>query len=118
MCINLHFRLSKPLNRALYLLEMKGKPLEEKGMLPGIDATFLAEIMETNEEVDEAESPEDLVGIKQHNKMILDEYIEDISKAFKAEDVDKARLLVAKMKYYSNIHDKITKREFEYMKVP
>ena len=101
--------LLKPLNRALYLLEIHGKPLKEGEI--NLDAIFLAEIMEINEEVGEAETPVDLSGISQHNKKILGQYVDNVSKAFAKDDLVQARALIAKMKYYSNIQDRIQKIE-------
>ena len=108
---NAYNRLLKPLERALYLLELKGAPLQEGDV--ATDANFLAEIMEVNEEVVEAESSADLSGISQHNKAVLADYKEKVSKAFAAEDINEARTLVTRMKYYSNIQDKIKERELE-----
>lgn len=101
--------LLKPLNRALYLLELNENPLKEGEI--NLDAIFLAEIMEINEEVGEAETPVDLSGISQHNKKILGQYVENVSKAFADGDIDQARALIAKMKYYSNIQDRIHRIE-------
>lgn len=104
-------KLLKPLDRALYLLELMGKPLVEGEI--ATDANFLAEIMEINEEVSEAESVTDIAGISQHNKGVLKDYVEKVSKAFGEGDVQKARELIARMKYYSTIQDKIKEREVE-----
>lgn len=67
--------------------------------------------MEINEEVGEAETPVDLSGISQHNKKIIGQYVENVSKAFGSGDLEQARALIAKMKYYSNIQDRINKIE-------
>ena len=93
------------------MLELHGNPLHEGDI--ATDANFLAEIMEINEEVAEAETPADLSGISEHNKTVLADYVNRVSQAFSDNDIDKARELVAKMKYYSNIQDKIVEREHE-----
>lgn len=103
--------LKDPLNRALYLLEMKGRPLEEGDV--ATDATFLAEVMEANEEVADAESSADICALSEHNKKVIKDYEEEVSKAFGANDIDLARDLVSKMKYFCSLQDKIKERELE-----
>ena len=95
----------------MYLLELFGEPLHEGDI--ATDANFLAEIMETNEEVAEAETPADLAGISKHNKSVLNDYVGEVSLAFRERDISKARELIARMKYYSNIQDKIIEKENE-----
>ena len=88
---------------------MSGQPLAEGEIQ--IDPGFLAEIMEINEEVVEAESPDDLSGISVANKQVLHKYSKKVSKAFAEDRIKDAKALVAKMKYYSNVQDKITEKE-------
>ena len=47
-----------------------------------IEPGFLAEVMEVNEEVAEAESPADLSGISEANKTVLKSYVTKVVKAF------------------------------------
>ena len=44
-----------------------------------IEPGFLAEVMEVNEEVAEAESPADLSGISEANKTVLKSYVEKVN---------------------------------------
>ncbi len=67
--------------------------------------------MEINEEVAEAESAADLSGISEANKVVLKKYIQKVSKAFAEGRIADAKSHVAKMKYYSNIQDKIVEKE-------
>jgi len=102
-------RLRRPLDRAQYLLELSGQPLAEGEIQ--IEPGFLAEVMEVNEEVAEAESPADLSGISEANKTVLKSYVEKVSKAFREGRVKDAKVLVARMKYFSTIQDKIVEKE-------
>jgi molecular chaperone HscB len=90
-------------------LQLHGHALAEGDI--HIDPGFLAEIMEVNEEVVEAESPSDLSGISEANKTVLKDYVESVSKAFREDRLKDAKSLVTKMKYYSNIQDKIIEKE-------
>jgi len=106
---NAYNHLLKPLSRALYLLEVKGHPLEEANIAD--DPAFLADVMDLNEEVAEAESLADLATLSTANKKAMEKYAEDISEAFSEGDVKAARRLVAQFKYFSNLQDKIGERE-------
>ncbi len=100
-----YHRLRRPLDRALYLLELRGKPIGDG------DLSFLADVMEANEELAEAESVSDLAGISVHNRKVLAEYAEQVGDAFRCGDLDGARELTIKMQYYSSLQDKIVEKE-------
>jgi len=105
-----HSVLSRPLPRALHLLEVLGRPLleEDVDMEPG----FLLSMMELNEEV--AEIGEDVEDVKKVGREVrgkFEQYVEMVGKAFGDGDVEKARTLVTEMKYYDNILQKLFKLE-------
>ena len=70
--------------------------------------------MEVNEEVAEAESPADLSGISEANKEVLRSYGKKVAKAFREGRIRDAKVLVARMKYFSTIQDKIVEKETAY----
>ncbi|XP_061673101.1 iron-sulfur cluster co-chaperone protein HscB isoform X2 [Syngnathoides biaculeatus] len=59
--------LLKPLSRGLYMLELKGMRIDE-GTHSGVDAEFLMELMEINEALEQAETPEEADRISQDTK--------------------------------------------------
>lgn len=63
--------LSSPLERGLYLLEIQGHPLSDEGEII-MEPKFLSEIMEINEEINEAEDNNDLERIQKANKNTLE----------------------------------------------
>ncbi|XP_051490318.1 iron-sulfur cluster co-chaperone protein HscB isoform X2 [Apus apus] len=82
--------LLNPLSRGLYLLELKGvEPVQETDC--DADTEFLTEIMEINEKLAESK-----------NEDILEE-IETLIK----DDLQEAKKLLAKMKYFANLEDKL-----------
>ncbi|XP_042230378.1 iron-sulfur cluster co-chaperone protein HscB-like isoform X2 [Homarus americanus] len=108
--INKAYRcLNHPVERALYLLDLAGQSLHE-GQLD-MDPKFLLEIMEVNEKLAEADNKDTVQAIGQHNQEILDGLLREADVAFSANDIETARKVVAKIKYYNNIYEKV--RQFE-----
>ena len=97
--------LLKPLSRGLYLLELHGLSLDEND-IPA-DPKFLMVIMDINEELAEADSIEAIEEIGLTNQKVLGELIAKLSEAFRSKDVSKAKDLLAELKYYANIHEKV-----------
>ncbi|XP_071526353.1 iron-sulfur cluster co-chaperone protein HscB isoform X2 [Panulirus ornatus] len=101
-----------PVERALYLLELAGQPLHE-GQLD-MDPAFLMEIMEVNEELAEANDKDTVKAIGQRNQEILNGLLREADAAFSANDIETARNVVAKIKYYNNIYEKVQDYEREH----
>lgn len=98
--------LMKPLTRGLYLLELKGDPLDEKNN--AVDMNFLSEIMEMNEELMEAsDHPEVIEDIEKTNTKKMEDCIKVVSDAFKVENIPKAKEYLIRLKYFTNIDDKL-----------
>lgn len=104
--------LLHPVDRALYFLDLGGQPLEE-GQID-LDPEFLAAIMEVNEELAEATDKETVQAIGQRNTKILDSLLSEADAAFSSNDIDLARTIVAKIKYYNNIYEKVKSFEREH----
>lgn len=62
--------LHQPLARGLYILHLHGINLHED--TKETDPQFLAEIMETNEELAEAQHPHDVRRLENANKSVMD----------------------------------------------
>ncbi len=104
-------RLSRPLERALYLLELRGRALEEKES--ATDVEFLSEVMEANEELSDVSSPASLAAFSARNRLALGKIVEEVREAFAAGDIDAAREATVRMRYYSNLQDKVVEKELE-----
>ena len=88
------------------MLELKGCSLEEKES--SVDPEFLAEVMELNEDLMEvADHPEKMQDLEVTNAKRVEEYVQHISEAFEKNDIAKAKENLVKLKYFSNVDDKI-----------
>ena len=96
--------LQKPLSRALYLLELSGHPLSEESIT--LEPDFLMEIMELNEEVADANENEVRI-LEEKIKDTLADFILTVDILLTNDEYERAREEVARMKYYSNVLDKI-----------
>ena len=102
--------LQKPLSRGLYMLELEGMHIEE-GTDPGADANFLMELMEINEAVDEAQSAEEAnISFGKSTKVKLKELTEQIDVALRTGQLQAAKALLAQMKYFANVEDKVKEK--------
>ena len=101
--------LAKPLTRGLYLLQLRGISIEETDIQ--MDPDFLMEIMEVNEALATTNDGQEIKDIGDKNRVVLDKMVSDFAKAYEGNELEKAKVIICKMKYYANIEDKV--KEFE-----
>lgn len=106
--------LLKPLSRGLYMLELQGMRIEE-GTDSEAGSEFLMELMEINEALDEAQTPEEAGKIGQDMKEKLAELTVDIDAALLKGELQAAKALLAQMKYFANIDEKVKEKLSEFM---
>ncbi|XP_035513886.1 iron-sulfur cluster co-chaperone protein HscB [Morone saxatilis] len=106
--------LLKPLSRGLYMLELKGMRIEE-GTDSRADSEFLMELMEINEALDEAHTPEEANKIGRDTKGKLTDLTKEIDAALLKGELQTAKALLAQMKYYANIQEKVKEKLSEFM---
>lgn len=99
--------LQSPLKRALHLLAIKGEKITEDQKLENPE--FLMEIMELNEEVEDADTDEKLVELNKKSKQRLESLVKEISECFQKNDVKKAKEVVIKLRYYWTVGEHINK---------
>ena len=97
--------LQKPLARGLYMLRLSEENLEHEMHITVPE--FLNEILEVNEAISEADSPDDVAVIGAENRAKIDDLVRRISEAFKQNDHAAAKELLLHLKYYSNVDEKI-----------
>uniref|UniRef100_A0A8D0PWW5 Iron-sulfur cluster co-chaperone protein HscB n=1 Tax=Sus scrofa TaxID=9823 RepID=A0A8D0PWW5_PIG len=98
--------LLAPLSRGLYLLKLHGIEIPE-GTDHEMDSQFLMEIMEINEKLAEAQSETAMNEIESVVRAKQKELTDNVSRAFERDDFEKAKELLTKMRYFSNIEEKI-----------
>ncbi|NXN24974.1 HSC20 protein, partial [Nycticryphes semicollaris] len=109
--INKAYRtLLNPLSRGLYLLELNGvEPAQETDS--DADSAFLMEIMEMNEKLAEPKNEDSLQEIETLIKVKQEELTEEVTAAFERGDLQEAKKLLAKMKYFANLEDKLKNKK-------
>ncbi|CAK6959765.1 iron-sulfur cluster co-chaperone protein HscB [Scomber scombrus] len=106
--------LLKPLSRGLYMLDLEGMSIEE-GTSFGGDPQFLMEVMEINEALDGAQTSEEANKIGQDTKGKLADLTEQIDAALRKGELQTAKALLAQMKYFANIDEKVKEKLSEFM---
>ncbi|XP_054248497.1 iron-sulfur cluster co-chaperone protein HscB [Indicator indicator] len=102
--------LLNPLNRGLYLLELHGVELAQETDYDA-DSVFLTEIMEINEKLAESENEDSLQEIETLIKAKQEELTKEVTAAFERGDLQEAKKLLAKMKYFANLEDKLKQKK-------
>lgn len=98
--------LTNPLKRGLYMLQLKGILIPEG--TTNLNPEFLMEIMERNEEIEEAISDEKkAIQLMKENKKILQELSKKVADAFHKNDTEAAKETLVKMKYYTSIENRL-----------
>ncbi|XP_053938036.1 iron-sulfur cluster co-chaperone protein HscB [Cuculus canorus] len=102
--------LLHPLSRGLYLLEVNGvEPAQETDC--DADSEFLMEIMEINEKLAESKNEAILEEIETLIKVKQEELTKAVAAAFEQDDFQEAKKLLAKMKYFANLEDKLKNKK-------
>ncbi|KAG2186946.1 hypothetical protein INT44_003174 [Umbelopsis vinacea] len=93
--------LKDPLARAQYMLALNGVEVAESESLE--DPELLMEVMEIREQMEEAETEEDIKKLKQENIDKIAHTAEQLTKSFKSNNMDEAKELTIQMQYWDNI---------------
>ncbi|KAJ3299499.1 hypothetical protein HK104_008688 [Borealophlyctis nickersoniae] len=93
--------LRDPLARAKYLLEQGGVHVDEAASLD--DPDLLMAVLDAREQLEEAETDEEVAAIGAENEKRLRETMKSLAEAFAAGDLDRARDLTIQLQYWTNI---------------
>ncbi|NWT71484.1 HSC20 protein, partial [Prunella himalayana] len=97
--------LLNPLSRGLYLLELSGvEPAKETDT--DTDSAFLMEIVEINEKL-ESKNEDNLEEIEAFIQVKQEELTREVTAAFERDDLQEAKKLLARMKYFGNLENKL-----------
>lgn len=97
--------LLNPLTRGNYMLQLSGKEIPEETEVK--DQEFLMMIMEKNEEVENAETEEEIMKLNKENKELMNQLQKQVSQAFHNGDLKLVLKLLSQMKYYTSIDQQI-----------
>ncbi|KAI9357533.1 Co-chaperone HscB, C-terminal oligomerization domain-containing protein [Pilaira anomala] len=97
--------LKNPLSRAQYLLEQQGIRVNESDSLS--DPELLMDVMEFREELEEVQSEDELGPLKKRNDDKFQETVNNLSKAFKEKDYNRAKELTIELQYWQSIQSAI-----------
>ncbi|XP_028633233.1 iron-sulfur cluster co-chaperone protein HscB isoform X1 [Grammomys surdaster] len=98
--------LQAPLARGLYLLKLQGIEIPE-GTDYKADSQFLVEIMEINERLADAQNEAAMEEIEATVRAKQKEFTDNVNRAFEQGDFERAKELLTKMRFFSNVEEKI-----------
>uniref|UniRef100_A0A3Q2HTA2 HscB mitochondrial iron-sulfur cluster cochaperone n=1 Tax=Equus caballus TaxID=9796 RepID=A0A3Q2HTA2_HORSE len=93
-------------NTCAHRLKLRGVEIPE-GTDYEMDRQFLMEIMEMNEKLAEAQSEAAMKEIESVVRAKQKELTDNVSRAFERDDFEKAKEILTKMRYFSNVEEKI-----------
>jgi Fe-S protein assembly co-chaperone HscB len=103
--------LRDPAQRAKHLLALAGRPLgEETSGGDVLGGSFLAEMLELRESVEDAPSEQALRALAAHNEARVHALSADLAAAFAAGDLDEATRLTARLQYLQRVASEIEQR--------
>ncbi|KAL9906135.1 iron-sulfur cluster co-chaperone protein HscB-like protein, mitochondrial [Glossina fuscipes fuscipes] len=94
-----------PIERGQYLLNLSGLQLPQDNS--ALNKEFLMEMMERNEQVEDATNIEDLKKLSKRLKDDLEKKVLELSRAFNDSNFEVAQLLLIEMKYLISIENSV-----------
>ncbi|MDK9720921.1 MAG: Fe-S protein assembly co-chaperone HscB [Rhodospirillales bacterium] len=108
--------LKDPLKRAVYLLKLKGRKLDDADGATISDPKLLMEQMEAREALMEADSAQEVKAILARTESDIAFAVDDLSQAFQAACLMGAEKLVLRLKYLIRLSDEARGRKARLMK--
>lgn len=71
------------------------------------DPELLMEVLEAREQIEEAESEEDLVSMKKENDARIEGAVANLEEAFKEENIEAAMTEAVRLRYWINIQESL-----------
>ncbi|KAF9919247.1 hypothetical protein BX616_010499 [Lobosporangium transversale] len=97
--------LKEPLSRANYILELLGVPIHETESLN--EPELLMEVMEARELLEDAQTEEEVEGLKEINNGRIQQAVDGLSKAFREQNLEAAKALAIELQYWIRIQNVI-----------
>lgn len=99
--------LQDPLLRAQYLLSLKGIDVAGDETAKIEDQELLMEVLETQEVIQDAEKEADLHELNTANQERIRQSIDELKRAFEADNMDSAKTHSIRLRYWVNIQNSI-----------
>ncbi|KAI9880308.1 MAG: hypothetical protein M1830_004187 [Pleopsidium flavum] len=99
--------LQNPLLRAQYLLSLRGIDVAEDETARVEDPELLMGVMETRENIEGAEEEVELAPMKEANDARIDDSVKILDAAFKADNLDAAKMEAVRLRYWVNIKESL-----------
>lgn len=96
------------------MLELQGVNIEE-GTDSTVNSQLLMELMEINEALDAAQTPQEANRIGQDTKGKLADLTQQIDSALNKGELQTAKALLTQMKYFANIEEKVKEKLSRFM---
>ncbi|CZT45470.1 related to related molecular chaperone [Rhynchosporium secalis] len=99
--------LQNPLLRAQYLLQLRGIDVAEDESAKVDDPELLMEVLDAREEIESVEEEGDLEGMKGVNEERIRGSEEVLDRAFREDDLNKAKEEAVRLRYWVNIKESL-----------
>jgi molecular chaperone HscB len=103
--------LQSPLLRAQYLLSLRGIEVAEDETAKVDDPALLMEVLDAREQIEEAESEDDLVNMKFENDVRIEKSVKILEEAFESDEIGIAKEEAIKLRYWMNIKESLDQWE-------
>lgn len=71
------------------------------------DPDLLMEVLETREQIEDAENEEDLEGLRRENDSRIEQSVRVLEDAFRGDDLETAKRESVRLRYWVNIRDSL-----------
>lgn len=109
--INKAYRiLDSPIQRAIYILELNGFSYEKEAIETDTDVCkkkILIDVLELNELLDETETSAQVESLEKKLEETMRPFQKELEQAISLKNFKEAIHVIAKMKYYKNIDDRL-----------
>ncbi|XP_055627988.1 co-chaperone protein HscB homolog [Toxorhynchites rutilus septentrionalis] len=105
--------LSLPLERGKYILQQNGIRISEDNT--SVDSEFLMDMMERNEQVEEAVERADLENIARDLRLDINNLYDELNVCFANNNLEGAKIAVIRLKYLLNIEAIVKEKMLKYM---
>lgn len=110
--------LLSPIGRGLYMLELAGVNFEREAVFessPDDEKNkILMNVLELNERIDETREAREVAELEKMLEVIMRPFENELQVAFEKNDFKAAVDVVAKMKYYRNIDERLKDLKLKY----